>query len=61
MNLYTTKFSAHKISSQSLEVRYVLDIYAKPKKFESFNFIKTEDDCGQKKCHKSYSMKSWKS
>ena len=26
MNLYTTKFSTHKISSQSLEVRYVLDI-----------------------------------
>ena len=47
MNLYTTKFSTHKISSQSLEVRYVLDIHAKPKKHESFNFTEIEDDCGQ--------------
>lgn len=47
MNLYTTKFSTHKISSQSLEVRYVLDILAKPKKHESFNFTEIEDDCGQ--------------
>ena len=49
MNLSTTNLNTHKILSQYLEIRYVLEIHDKLKKHEFLDFIENEDDCGEKK------------